>query len=140
VAAALGGTVPDVDTAPALTRRTVRVLLVEDEPPVQAGIATLLEIEPDLELVGTVATAEEALELLDRLAPDVVLLDNALDGALTGVQAAPLLKERAPALVVLMCTADPGDLATQDPAIDGCLCKERLDVLPDAVRQLVGSA
>jgi DNA-binding NarL/FixJ family response regulator len=125
---------------PPSPRRPSRVLLVEDELPARAGIAALLEIEPDLELVGTAATAEEAMDLLATLNPDVVLLDNALDGDLSGVQAAPLIKERAPAVVVLMCTADPGDLARQEPAIDGCLCKDRLDVLPEAVRQLVGRA
>jgi DNA-binding NarL/FixJ family response regulator len=103
-------------------------------------MAALLEIEPDLELVGTAATAEEALELVTLLAPDVVLLDNALDGELTGVQAAPTIKDRAPDAIVLMCTADPGDLAVQDPAIDGCLCKDRLDVLPEVLRQLLGRA
>jgi DNA-binding NarL/FixJ family response regulator len=116
------------------------VLLVEDEEQMRAGITALLEIEPDLELVGSATTAEEAVELVTSLAADVVLLDNALEGDLTGVQAAPAIKERAPDVIVLMCTADPGDLTRQDPAIDGCLCKDRLDVLPEVTRQLLGSA
>ena len=131
-----GGKAPDVEAL----SRPARVLLVEDELPVRTGIAALLEIEPDLELVGTAATAEEAMELVTELRPDVVLLDNALDGELTGVEAAPAIKLRAPAVVVLMCTADPGDLAKQEPAIDGCLCKDRLDVLPEVARQLLGRA
>jgi hypothetical protein len=70
----------------------------------------------------------------------VVLLDNHLEGPTSGVELAPVIKQLAPAAVVLMCTADPGDLAREEPAIDRCLCKERLVELPDAVRQLLGSA
>jgi DNA-binding NarL/FixJ family response regulator len=117
-----------------------RVLLVEDEEAVRDGIGVVLEIEPDLELVGTAVSAEEALEKVRVLAPDVVLLDNHLEGPMTGVQVAPRLKAVAPAVVVLMCTSDPGDLARDEPAIDGCLCKDQLVALPDAVRQLLGSA
>lgn len=117
-----------------------RVLLVEDDEAVRDGIGVVLAIEPDLELVGTAASAEEALRQVSVLEPDVVLLDNHLEGPTTGVEVAPRLKAAAPALVVLMCTSDPGDLARGEPAIDGCLCKDQLAVLPDAVRQLLGSA
>jgi len=122
------------------SQRLRRVLLVEDEEAVREGIGVVLEIEPDLQLVGTAVSAEEALEQVEALAPDVVLLDNHLEGPTTGVQVAPRLKALAPAVVVLMCTSDPGDLARDEPAIDGCLCKDQLPLLPDAVRQLLGRA
>jgi DNA-binding NarL/FixJ family response regulator len=117
-----------------------RVLLVEDEEAIRDGIGVVLEIEPDLQLVGTAVSAEEALEQVVALSPDVVLLDNHLEGPTTGVEVAPRLKALAPAVVVLMCTSDPGDVARGEPGIDGCLCKDQLAVLPDAVRQLLGSA
>jgi DNA-binding NarL/FixJ family response regulator len=117
-----------------------RVLLVEDDSAARDGIAVLLEIEPDLQLVGTASSAEEALRMVAALAPDVVLLDNYLEGAMTGVQVAPDIKALAPAAVVLMCTSDADDHAAHEPAIDGCLCKDDLVALPDAVRQLLGRA
>ncbi|HUR51769.1 MAG TPA: response regulator transcription factor [Mycobacteriales bacterium] len=117
-----------------------RVLLVEDDPAVRDGLAVVLEIEPDLLLVGTASSGQEAVERMRALEPDVVLLDNHLEGPMTGVQVAPALKAIAPTAVVLMCTSDPGDLAQDEPAIDGCLCKDSLAVLPDAVRQLLGKA
>nr|UXE44631.1 protein-glutamate methylesterase/protein-glutamine glutaminase [uncultured bacterium] len=121
--------------------RTHRVLLVEDDPAVRDVIAILIGTEPDLALVGTAGTAEEGLELVTELSPDLVLLDNQLDGPLTGVQAAPAIKERAPSVVVLLCTAlDLGAVADTEPSIDGFLRKDELVTLVDVVRQLLGSA
>ena len=118
-----------------------RVLLVEDDEAVRDVIAILLETEPGLELVGTTGSAEEALELVAACAPDLVLLDNQLQGPLTGIQVAPALKELAPSVVVLLCTAlDLHKAASDEPAIDGYLRKDDLASLVDVVRQLLGRA
>lgn len=120
--------------------RVYRVLLVEDEPAEREGLAVLLAIEPDLALVGSAASAEEALALARELAPDLVLLDNRLEGALTGVEAAPAFKELAPGATVLVCTAEHGHDVEGRPGVDGYLCKDDLVSLPDAVRQARGRA
>jgi NarL family two-component system response regulator LiaR len=115
-----------------------RVVLVEDDATVRSVIEILLSTEPDLELVGTAATAEDGIRLVEELAPDVVLLDNQLEGAMTGVQAAPSLKRAAPRVVVLLCTAlDLADIAAREPAIDGYLRKDDLADLVDKVRALL---
>jgi DNA-binding NarL/FixJ family response regulator len=117
---------------------TIRVVLIEDEPTVLGVIEILLSTEPDLALVGTAASAEEGVELVRRLVPDVVLLDNQLEGAMTGVQAAPALKEVAPSVVVLLCTAlDLAAVARAEPAIDGYLRKDDLVELVDVIRDLL---
>jgi DNA-binding NarL/FixJ family response regulator len=116
-----------------------RVVLVEDEPTVRQVIEILLSTEPDLELVGTATTGEGAIALVAELAPDVVLLDNQLEGALTGVQAAPAIKDANPSVVVLLCTAlDLAGVAADEPAIDGYLRKDDLVDLVDVVRELLG--
>jgi len=118
-----------------------RVLLVEDDATVRNVISMLLDSEPDLQLVGSAGSAEEALALVAELCPDLVLLDNQLDGPLTGVQAAPVIKQLAPGVVVLLCTAlDLERVAETEPAIDGYLRKEELASLVDVARQLLGSA
>jgi DNA-binding NarL/FixJ family response regulator len=127
------------DPATSASRRC-RVLLVEDEPGARDGLAVLLDIEPELALVGSAATAEEALLLVRDLAPDLVLLDNQLGGLLTGVEAAPAFKELVPDAVVLLCTATPEGELEEHPGVDGYLCKEDLVSLPDAVRQARGRA
>ncbi|MGZ6791457.1 MAG: LytR/AlgR family response regulator transcription factor [Mycobacteriales bacterium] len=115
-----------------------RVVLVEDDATVRGVIEILLSTEPDLELVGTAVTAEEGIELVRRLAPDLVLLDNQLEGPLTGVQAAPAMKDLAPSVVVLLCTAlDLAGVAAAEPAIDGYLRKDDLVDLVDVVRDLL---
>jgi DNA-binding NarL/FixJ family response regulator len=117
---------------------TSRVLLVEDDAAVRGVIEILLSAEPDLELVGTAVTGEEGIRLVAELSPDLVLLDNQLAGAMTGVQAAPSMKAAAPSVVVLLCTAlDLADLAYREPALDGYLRKENLVDLVDQVRALL---
>lgn len=115
-----------------------RVLLVEDDATVRAVVEMVLSTEPDLELVGTTGSAEEAVELVGTLLPDLVLLDNQLEGQLTGLEAAPRMKEQHGSVVVLLCTAlDMEERARTDPAIDGYLRKERLIDLVDVIRQLL---
>lgn len=119
----------------------IRVVLVEDEPTVRGVIEILLSTEPDLALVGSAASAEEGIELVRRLLPDVVLLDNQLEGAMTGVQAAPALRAVAPSVVVLLCTAlDLAAVAAAEPAIDGYLRKDDLVELVDVIRGLLPRA
>ena len=63
---------------------TVRVLIVDDHPVVRAGMVAMLSEEPGLEVVGEAANGAEALGLIPRLRPDVVLMDlrmPVMDGA-----------------------------------------------------------
>lgn len=56
------------------------VVLVDDQALVRIGIATLLDLEDDIEVVGQAGSGEEALELITRLRPDVVLMDIRMPG------------------------------------------------------------
>ena len=64
-ALASAGNVPDV----------TRIAIVDPQPAVRAGLTALLRSEPGLVPVGSAGTAEEALELVARAAPDIVLLE-----------------------------------------------------------------
>ena len=114
-----------------------RVLMVEDDATVRGVVEILLATEPDLELVGVATTAEEALELVSALMPDLVLLDNQLEGPMTGLEAAPELKQRSPATLVLLCSALDLPGVEQAPAVDGYLRKDRLVDLVDEVRAVL---
>jgi len=57
-----------------------RLLLVDDHPLLRKGLALTLDAEPDFEVVGQAADAEEALDAAPRLHPDVVLVDLSLPG------------------------------------------------------------
>lgn len=58
----------------------IRVALVDDQALVRAGFAALLDAEDDIEVVGEAADGDEALRLLRRTQPDVVLMDIRMPG------------------------------------------------------------
>jgi DNA-binding NarL/FixJ family response regulator len=80
-----------------------RVLIVDDHPIFRDGLAGLLATVPNVEVVGTAGTAEEALAALQTTQPDVVLMDINLPGA-SGVEATRQASQVAPSTAVLMVT------------------------------------
>lgn len=68
-----------------------RVLLADDHPIVRAGIRNLLERAPGIQVVGEASGGEEALQLVDELEPDVLLLDMEMPD-LKGVEVAQRLR------------------------------------------------
>src|SRR4030095_10922080 len=58
----------------------IRALIVDDEPPARALIATLLRQEPDVEVVGECENGRSAVAAIARLAPDLVFLDVQMPG------------------------------------------------------------
>lgn len=65
---------------------TIRVLLVDDEHLVRSGLAMILGLEPDIEIVGSAADGEAAVVAASELQPDVVAMDVRMPG-LDGVEA-----------------------------------------------------
>ena len=82
---------------------TVRVLVVDDQRLIRESIASLLSIQDGIEVVGTAADGQSALELAAALGPDVVLMDVRMPG-MDGVEAAARLRRDAPACRVVMLT------------------------------------
>jgi len=82
----------------------IRVLIVDDHPVVRYGLSHALAAEPDLDVVGEAAEAGEALEKLQSLAPDVIVLDLEL-GESHGVEALRAIREVAPSIAIIIYTA-----------------------------------
>jgi DNA-binding NarL/FixJ family response regulator len=87
---------------------TVRVLVVDDQQLVRDGIASLLGLQPGIEVVGTAADGQEALDRAAELLPDVVLMDVRMPG-MDGVEATRALRQRRPECRVVMLTTFDDD-------------------------------
>ena len=86
----------------------IHVLVVDDHPVVRQGLIAALEDEADFSVVGAAGSAEEALDLVRQLRPEVVLLDLELPGV-GGVEAIPRLLAASPGSGVLVFTAYDSD-------------------------------
>jgi two-component system response regulator DesR len=117
----------------------IRVLIAEDQSMVLGALAALLELEPDIEVVGRARDGAEALELAERTRPDVVLTDIEMP-RVTGLELAAELKRRGgPARVVILTTfARAGYLRRAlDAGAAGYLLKDApSERLAEAVRRV----
>ena len=81
--------------------KVTRVMIVDDHPLVAEGIEAILESFDDLEVAATLTNAQDAIDRIDELAPDVVLLDINMPG-LNGLQATEIILEKSPDTRVLI--------------------------------------
>jgi DNA-binding NarL/FixJ family response regulator len=83
--------------------KPIRVLVADDHALLRAGLRALLNMVPDIDVVGEAATGEEAIELVRPLHPDVVVMDLSMPG-IGGLEATRQIVTRAPAARVLVLT------------------------------------
>ena len=98
----------------------IRVLAADDQRVVREGLAMLLGLLPDVEVVGTAADGEEVLALAAELKPDVILMDLRMP-RMDGAQATRLLRERDPAVKVVVLTTYADDRSVIDALRAGAL-------------------
>ncbi len=84
--------------------KLIKVLIVDDHPIVRQGISQLIDQEPDFDTCGQASSAQQALDLMEVYAPDILLVDISLDGV-SGLELIKMLKVRyhmVPVLVLSM--------------------------------------
>jgi len=81
-----------------------RCLAVDDHPSVRQGLALMFGGLDDLELIGTVTTGEEAVEAIERLNPEVVIMDVRLPG-IDGISTVKRIQEAAPSVQTVIFSA-----------------------------------
>jgi DNA-binding NarL/FixJ family response regulator len=86
----------------------IRVLIVDDQVIVCEGLKVLLEASPTIRVVGMAHDGAQAVEMVSRLEPDLVLMDLKMPG-MNGVQATREIRRVAPAVPVLVLTTYDDD-------------------------------
>ncbi|HEU5102012.1 MAG TPA: response regulator transcription factor [Roseiflexaceae bacterium] len=81
----------------------IRLIIVDDHAIVRQGLRAIIRVTPDMDLVGEAMNGHEALELVTRLHPDVVLMDLLMP-ELDGVAATALIKQKRPAVRIIALT------------------------------------
>jgi DNA-binding NarL/FixJ family response regulator len=79
------------------------IIVVDDHPLLRNGIVSLLEKEPDLDVIGQASDGEEAVRIVDEKRPDVVIMDVEMPG-MDGIDATKLIKTEHPEVRVLALT------------------------------------
>jgi RNA polymerase sigma factor (sigma-70 family) len=114
-----------------VSEATIRVVIVDDHAVLRAGLEQLLSGQSDLEVVGTAASGEEAMEVVRGLRPDVVLMDLQMPG-IDGVRATrEIVAEQLADVLVLTSYSDAERIVgALDAGAKGYLLK---DADPDEV-------
>jgi len=88
---------------------TIRVLIVDDQQLVRAGLRMLCETDDELEVVGQAASGGEAVRLAEQTAPDVILMDLRMPG-MDGIRATERILATRPSIrIVVLTTFDDDD-------------------------------
>lgn len=97
---------------------TLRILTIDDHPLIRQGIASMLEVEPGLELVGEAADALDGIEQYRRLRPDIALVDLQMPGV-DGIELTRRLRAEFPQARVVILTTYRGDANARDALAAG---------------------
>lgn len=128
-------------TAGAPRKAKTRILIVDDHPIVRKGIADLLEQKPDFSVCGDADRVEEALPAIERLKPDLVIVDLSLKGA-GGLELLKDLKIRHPEIPALVLSMHDETLFAERALRAGArgyvMKQEAVNELEHAVRRVLG--
>jgi len=84
-------------------QKMITIVIVDDQPTVRAGLRMRLSLEADLQIVGAAQDGKNALDVVARLKPDIVIMDLEMP-VMDGLAATQSLKSLAPECRVIMLT------------------------------------
>ena len=81
----------------------IRILIVDDHEPFRKGLYILLGSLPGIEVVGEAANGEEAIQLTEKLQPDIILMDIQMPGV-NGIEATRVIHQTSPHIGIIVLT------------------------------------
>ncbi len=97
---------------------TIRVMSIDDHPLLSEGIATIINAQPDMELVGSAFTSQEGIRRFRELKPDVTLMDLRLPDA-GGIETIIAIRGEFSNARILVLTTSEGDVEIQRALVAG---------------------
>jgi two-component system response regulator NreC len=117
----------------------ITLLLAEDHHLVRQGLRTLLNTEPDFEVIGEVADGLEVTDLVERLKPDLLILDVQMPG-LDGLEVARQVRQRAPMTRILVLSMYANEAYVMRALLNGAagyiLKSATAETLTEAIRTI----
>ena len=121
----------------------IRLVIAEDQAMVLGALARLLDLEPDLEVIGRAGDGDTAVRVVEKLRPDILISDIEMPGR-SGIEVAAALQSAGAATKVIIVTTfgRPGYLRRAlDAGVRGYLLKDApAEILADAVRKVAGGS
>ncbi len=114
----------------------IKVMIVDDHPVFRQGLKNILVMDRDLNIVGEAADGGEAVERVQELLPDVVIMDINLP-TLNGLQATRKLKETCPQVNVIMLTAYDDEEQIYHAIQAGASAYHAKDVMPARLMEVI---
>ncbi|HEX3663136.1 MAG TPA: response regulator transcription factor [Acidobacteriaceae bacterium] len=85
-------------------KRATRILIVDDHPVIQAGLMSMLATHPEVKVMGSASSGEEALARMEEDMPDIVLLDLRMPG-MTGIDVLRAMREKKASARAIILTS-----------------------------------
>ena len=114
----------------------VKVLIVDDHPMVAEGIQSILETYDDVSVVGTLRNGQQAVDQVDTLDPDVILMDLNMPG-LGGLSATEILLEKRPDTRILVLSMHDTPEYISTALSHGAMGYVLKDVPTDEIKQAI---
>ena len=120
-----------------MPKHKLRILLADDHLVVRIGLSALIDKQPDMSVVGEATDGQEAIELAERLSPDIIIMDIMMPGIGGAEATARIMRSRPDAKILVLTTfgASPDVRRALDLGACGALSKDtQKDELLNAIR------
>jgi DNA-binding NarL/FixJ family response regulator len=124
---------------PGVSELTIRVVLADDQRVVREGLALVLGLMPGVEVLGAAADGDEAIALVERLAPDVALMDLRMP-RLDGVEATRRVRQLSPETQVVVLTTYADDHSVMQALRAGACGYLTKDATSEQIREALVAA